>query len=307
MNYIGVNGIITPSAEAVISVMDHGFMYGMGLFETFRTYQGEPFLLSRHLERLRQGCLELGIRYDVREELLRNEIKQLLAANELLDGYVRLTVSAGVGPLGLSSGDYAEPSVIIYVKPLPKHDPKLYAQGKELWRLVTPRNTPEGKVRQKSLHYMNNILAKRELETLAPLAPLAPASSSAATPEGLLLTSEGYLAEGIVSNLFFVLGGKLYTPSIETGILPGITRAFVLELAAGQGLQYAEGSYTWDELLTADEVFLTNSIQELVPATVLAEPGGTKPGGKRYSVGNGTIGPMTKMLLDRYRGYTKQD
>ncbi|MNJ40782.1 Branched-chain-amino-acid aminotransferase [compost metagenome] len=289
MNYIGVNGVVTPSAEAVISVMDHGFMYGMGLFETFRTYQGQPFLLARHLERLRRGCGELGIRYDVREELLRIEIKQLLEANELLDGYIRLTVSAGVGPLGLSPGDYMEPSVIIYVKPLPDYDPVLYAGGKELWRLTTPRNTPEGKIRYKSLHYMNNILAKRELVDLV--------TNSAGAPEGLLLTAQGYLAEGIVSNLFFVRDGQLFTPEIGTGILPGITRCFVIELAQQLGLQCEEGCYTWDELLTAEEVFLTNSIQELVPVTTLVEPEGV-----RYTVGNGTIGSITGMLLDSYRG-----
>lgn len=293
MNYIGVNGVPTPAAEAVISVMDHGFMYGMGLFETFRTYRGQPFLLDRHLERLRGGCRDLGIRYDTREELLRFEIAQLLEANELLDGYIRLTVSAGAGPLGLPPEDYAEPSVIIYVKPLPELDSELYIKGKELWCLTTPRNTPEGKIRHKSLHYMNNILAKREL------AGLSRDSRPKGAPEGLLLTAEGHLAEGIVSNLFFVRGGKLFTPEIGTGILPGITRTFVMELAGRQGLQYEEGRYTWDELVAAEEIFLTNSIQELVPVTTLVEPEGL-----RYSIGAGMIGPITEMLLDSYRGST---
>ncbi|GAA0138051.1 aminodeoxychorismate lyase [Paenibacillus sp. YSY-4.3] len=292
MNYIGVNGVPTPSTEAVISVMDHGFMYGMGLFETFRTYGGQPFLLDRHLERLRGGCGELGIRYETREELLRYEIAQLLKANELLDGYIRLTVSAGAGPLGLPPEDYAEPSVITYVKPLPPLDSGLYTHGKELWRLSTPRNTPEGKIRHKSLHYMNNILAKREL------AGLIRDAHPAGAPEGLLLTAQGYLAEGIVSNLFFVCEGTLYTPEIGTGILPGITRSFVLELAGRLGLPYAEGRYTWDELVAAKEIFLTNSIQELVPVTALVEPGGS-----RYLVGDGMIGPVTEMLLDSYRSY----
>ncbi|AZK45514.1 aminotransferase class IV [Paenibacillus lentus] len=293
MNYIGVNGVLTPSAEAVISVLDHGFMYGMGLFETFRTYQGRPFLLERHLERLRGGCLELGIRYDTREELLRLEIAQLLQANELRDGYIRLTVSAGTGPLGLPPEDYTEPSVIIYVKSLPEYDSELYAKGKELWCLTTPRNTPEGKIRHKSLHYMNNILAKREL------AGLIRNSYSKGVPEGLLLTAEGHLAEGIVSNLFFVRGGKLFTPEVGTGILPGITRSFVMELAEHQGLQYEEGRYTWDELVAAEEIFLTNSIQELMPVTTLVGQEGL-----RYSVGDGRIGPITEMLLDSYRSCT---
>lgn len=296
MNYIGVNGVPTPIAEAVISVMDHGFMYGMGLFETFRTYRGRPFLLDRHLERLRSGCRELGIRYDAQEELLQYEIAQLLEANELLEGYIRLTVSAGAGPLGLPLEDYAEPSVIVYVKPLPPISSELYTQGKELWRLTTPRNTPEGRIRLKSLHYMNNILAKRELAGLIRDVQLA------GMPEGLLLTAEGYLAEGIVSNLFFVRGGKLYTPEIGTGILPGITRSFVMEIAKRQGLQYAEGYYTWDELIEVEEIFLTNSIQELVPVTTLVEPEGA-----RISVGDGRIGSITEMLLNSYRSYSDKD
>ncbi|GGG10492.1 aminotransferase class IV [Paenibacillus aceti] len=288
MNYIGVNGVPTPSTEAVLSVMDHGFMYGMGLFETFRTYGGQPFLLERHLDRLRNGCRSLGIRYPQQLDQLGLEIKELLHLNHLQDGYIRLTVSAGEGPLGLPSEDYETPTIIIYVKALPSMDPQLYQKGKALWRLKTPRNTPEGEIRLKSLHYMNNMLAKRELREYT--------QQTAGDFEGLQLTAEGFLAEGIVSNLCFVQDGRLYTPAVGTGILPGITRAFILELAGQLGIAIEEGYYEWDRLKQADELFVTNSIQEAVPVTRLYEPGGSS-----YMVGSGRIGPITGMLLEQYR------
>lgn len=291
MKYIGVNGTPTLAAEAVISVMDHGFMYGVGLFETFRTYGGRPFLLERHLERLRQGCQSLGIHYDGDSDQVLAEIQQLLEVNGLEEGYCRLTVSAGVGPLGLPSDDYNKPTVILYVKSLSNPGASLYTQGKQLWRLKTRRNTPEGEVRFKSLHYMNNILAKRELSQYKLNSDIA--------VEGLQLTEKGYLAEGIVSNLFFVHGGTLYTPDIGNGILPGITRAIVLEMAKEFGMDKQEGQYTWEMLREADEIFVTNSIQELVPVTKLVVPEGSKE--SSHLVGNGLIGPITDNLLNSYR------
>ncbi|GGH39560.1 aminodeoxychorismate lyase [Paenibacillus segetis] len=291
MKYIGVNGTPTLAAEAVISVMDHGFMYGVGLFETFRTYGGRPFLLERHLERLRQGCQSLGINYDSDSDQVMAEIQQLLEVNGLEEGYCRLTVSAGEGPLGLPSDDYNKPTVILYIKPLPNPGASLYTLGKELWRLKTRRNTPEGEVRFKSLHYMNNILAKRELSQYKPNPTIA--------VEGLQLTEKGFLAEGIVSNLFFVHGGTLYTPDIGNGILPGITRSIVLEMTEEFGMDRQEGQYTWEMLCEADEVFVTNSIQELVPVTKLVIP--EAPEECSRLVGSGRIGHITNNLLNSYR------
>lgn len=298
MNYIGVNGMPTPDAEAVISVMDHGFMYGMGLFETFRTYEGVPCLLERHLNRLSEGCRVLGISYEADASRVRAEVAELLKLNGLNDGYIRLTVSAGEGPLGLFAGEYAKPAVIMYVKALPETDPAVYVHGKKLFRLRTVRNTPESEVRLKSLHYMNNLLARRELAEYERQQASAPgASLSFAPPEGLMLTKEGDLAEGIASNIFFAMDGKLYTPEIRTGILPGITRGAVLEHAASLGLDVEEGRYAWDKLVQAEEIFLTNSIQELVPVTLLLEP----DTGRTFRIGGGQIGPVTKRLLHFYR------
>ncbi|MGO4185169.1 aminodeoxychorismate lyase [Paenibacillus sp. TAF43_2] len=286
---VGLNGSVMDASEAVISVYDHGFLYGIGLFETFRTYEGKPYLLDRHMKRLCSGCDQLGIQYTPNMEELRCSVNELLVANELKDGYIRLTVSAGEAELGLPTGDYEQPNVLMLVKALPPVNDAVHMRGRELRLLQTRRNTPEGEVRFKSLHYMNNIIAKRELL----------ASGAAPGAEGLMLSREGWLAEGIVSNLFFAKDNVVYTPELATGILPGITRERVLELAGSAGYETEEGLYSLEKLQTADEIWLTNSIQELVPVTLLSEAGGVS-----RVIGNGQAGSITKQLLTLYRQTT---
>ncbi|MGQ3481490.1 aminotransferase class IV [Paenibacillus sp. TY11] len=268
MKYIGVNGVLTEAADAVIHVSDHGFLYGMGLFETFRTYKGVPFLLNRHLHRLAEGCRMLGIPFQPNEERLTRHIQSLMVANGLDEAYIRYTVSAGEEMLGLPAGDYTRPNHILFAKPLPSTNTQTErsTSPSALQLLRTPRNTPEGEIRLKSLHYMNNILAKRELQQYA--------EAVRYKAEGLMLTADGFLAEGMVSNLFFVRNNTLYTPDLSTGILPGITREFILELAQLRDIPCEQGLYRWDELKQADEIFMTNSIQEIRPVDLLLEPGG---------------------------------
>ncbi|OAS19507.1 aminodeoxychorismate lyase [Paenibacillus oryzisoli] len=282
---IAINGILTEETQAVVSVYDHGFLYGIGLFETFRTYNRKPFLLEEHLRRLTDGCHELGIAYEPNLQYLMRLIEELLQANHLEEAYIRYTVSAGVEVLGLPSGDYTKPSEIIYIKPLPPRDERTYFHGKALQLLKLPRNTPEGMYRFKSFHYMNNILARRELGQYA----------WATGAEGLMLSEDGYVAEGIVSNLFFVKNGTLYTPSLDTGILPGITRAHVIDLARQLQIPTQDGLYRWEDLVDAEEVFLVNSIQEIVPVTTLYTPNG-----QAYTVGTGLRGAVTEHLTTRY-------
>ncbi|WP_322908077.1 aminotransferase class IV [Paenibacillus sp. SGZ-1009] len=334
MNYVSINGVITPSEQAVVSVMDHGFLYGMGLFETMRTYNGRPFLLERHLRRLQASCDSLGIHWSITTEQAERQLQELMHANGLQEAYLRYTVSAGEDILGLPSGAYAKPNTIIYAKALPSASirpaentatagrvqqsqmntaiegfnadhgtdrltddsertpiksvpiPTVQRPTKSLRRLHTVRNTPEGDIRLKSLHYMNSILGKRELALYAD----APATAV----EGLMLTAEGHLAEGIVSNVFFVQANGLYTPSVDTGILPGITRAFVMELAQRIGLPLEKGLYTWEQLIDADEIFVTNSVQEIVPIVRLLEDE------REHQIGNGAIGMYTAMLCTAY-------
>ncbi|MCR8846616.1 aminotransferase class IV [Paenibacillus sp. SC116] len=287
---IGWNGELKSTDEAMISVADHGFLYGMTLFETIRTYGGKPFLWEKHLERLYCSCHEIGITLQLDEEKLSQHIRDVMDANGLPEAYIRLTISAGEQGDGLPIGDYTNPQVIVFAKPLPQLPESLYETGKPLQLLNTRRSSPETATRVKSGHYMNNIMAKRELSKYP---------SALQGAEGLMLNAACNITEGIVSNVFWIKAGQLYTPAIETGILPGITRAAVLALAEQQGIRYEEGAYTWSHLLEADEVFLTTSIQELVPVTLLCD---TEQ--QQYVVGDGTIGRLTEELLKRYRQMT---
>lgn len=282
---IFLNGNIIDEKEAVVSVYDHGFLYGMGLFETFRTYDGAPFLLTEHLNRLQVGCEELGIQVQLDASQLSATISSLLDVNGLKDAYVRLSVSAGVEALGLPSGDYSNPSTILYVKGLPP-ETDLASRSKSLQKLKLTRNTPEGSIRHKSFHYMNGILGKRELSSY-------PWATGA---EGLFLTAGGHLAEGLVSNLFFYKDGVLRTPDIQTGILPGITRSHVLKLAQSEGISIEEGLYCWEELLHAEEIFVTNSIQEIVPIKSVFDETGRNILSQKHAPG-----PITQTLYDIYR------
>lgn len=288
-----LNGAMVDGQQAVVSVYDHGFLYGMGLFETFRTYGGMPFLLERHLRRLAEGCKLLGIEYIPDEAKLREQIAELLEANKLEDedAYIRLTVSAGPEALGLPTGDYTSPNVVIYMKELPPRNAEAYLKGKSLQLLRTPRNTPESDIRLKSFHYMNNIGAKRELLGY----PWAQGA------EGLFLDGRGFAAEGIVSNLFLIRNDVCCTPHLDTGILPGITRMYVMELAAVLGLPVEEGWYSWDDVKTSDELFVTNSIQELVPISCCYDQQGTQT-----LIGNmyGGAGHWTHKLIEQYNRAT---
>jgi 4-amino-4-deoxychorismate lyase len=227
--------------------MDHGFLYGVGLFETFRTYQGSPFLFQDHLKRLREGLSSVYIEWEEDDESLQQLIEMALKKNGLTDGVLRLNVTAGISNWGLPNETYTKPSTILFTRPVaPVQD-----EGRRAVFLQIPRNTPEGSVRLKSHHYLNNLLGKRELAKYA-------------DAEGIFLTREGYVSEGIVSNIFWVKNNTLYTPSISTGILNGVTRQYVIHLASLLGVKVEEGTFTKEELLRSEEVFVTNSTQEMV-------------------------------------------
>ncbi|MBM7622316.1 4-amino-4-deoxychorismate lyase [Bacillus tianshenii] len=233
--------------ETSIPVMDHGFLYGVGLFETFRTYQGSPFLFQDHLKRLREGLASVYIEWEEDDDSLLQMIGTALEKNNLTDGVLRLNVTAGISNWGLPNETYTRPSTLLFTRPVaPVQD-----EGRRAIFLQIPRNTPEGSVRLKSHHYLNNLLGKRELGNLA-------------DTEGIFLTREGYVSEGIVSNIFWVKNSTLYTPSISTGILNGVTRQYVIHLARLLGVKVEEGTFTKDELLHSEEVFVTNSTQEMV-------------------------------------------
>ncbi|MBN2910637.1 aminotransferase class IV [Polycladomyces sp. WAk] len=280
MNCVWLNGKLVPENEAVVSVMDHGFLYGVGVFETLRVYAGHPFLLKDHVDRLSRGLQLLRIRPPLSLNEWTEAIRRLLDANELRDAYVRISVTGGaVGP-GLSARHYDEPTTVIFVRPLPKWPEQMYTEGKTVEVLDIPRQVPGGTESLKSHNYLNSVLARLEMGERFP------------THEGLQLSPGGWIAEGIVTNLFFVRDGTICTPSTETGILPGVTRRFVLELARQSGLPVEEGRYPLSVLTEADEIFLTNSLQEIVPVRKI--PGWFDKG----------VGPVAAGLLAAYRQWT---
>ena len=230
---IYVNGQYVEASEARISPYDHGYLYGLGVFETFRIYNGHPFLLDDHYNRLIEALDTLQIKWTMTKNDVMLILKDLLAKNELKHAYVRFNVSAGIDEIGLQTEMYEEPSIIVFIKPLAAPGDVVEKEGVVLNQV---RNTPEGASRLKSHHYLNNILGKREIGNVV-------------NKEGIFLTETGYVAEGIVSNLFFVKGDILYTPSLKTGILNGITRAFIIKVAEKMGIEVKEGLFTKDELL----------------------------------------------------------
>ncbi|PRO64411.1 aminotransferase class IV [Alkalicoccus urumqiensis] len=249
--YLLVNDEIRHSREAFLSPYEHGFLYGAGVFETFRTYNGRPFLLEDHLDRMREGAEEFGIEFpESRMAGIRENISRLLEVNGLSDGYFRLNLSGGDEGVGLPEGMYTEPLLLLYVKPLPeKMKPEKTAATLRL-----RRSTPEGTVRRKSHHYGNNILAKRELKEHG-------------TDEGIFLDAAGAVSESITSNVLLYKDGALYLPDNSCGCLPGVTAHYTASLAREAGLRVFTGRFSEASALHAEEVLLTNSIQEIVPVS----------------------------------------
>ena len=245
-----MNGEYVEHDELKISPFDHGFLYGLGFFETFRTYNGKPLFIKEHLTRLQEALSAFHISFPYTAEQLVEVIEALNAADDGKDGYFRLNVSAGEHEIGLAPSRYEHPNVIVFRKSLP---PVISGLEKTATILQTRRNVPEnGETRFKGHHYGNNVLARFELPSLA-------------MQEGIFLTTEGFVAEGITSNVFWVKDGVVYTPSLDTGILAGITRSLVLELIHQLGYSVQEGQFHVSELLEAEECFITNSVQQIVP------------------------------------------
>lgn len=250
-----MNGEYVAASDLRISPFDHGFLYGLGFFETFRTYEGKVLFFEAHMERLLAALTQYRIHMPYTAGELIAVIEHLNEQAGGHDGYFRLNVSAGEHGIGLQPTEYTKPNVILFRKEL-----HVIPNGQEKtaqW-LETPRNSPEHGVRVKSHHYGNNVLGRFEMPSLA-------------TQEGFFLTEAGYVAEGVTSNVFWVKNDILYTPSLETGILPGITREWVIQKANQIGIQVEEGLFTQSDVEQASECFITNSVQELVPISQLGD------------------------------------
>lgn len=276
MDLVFLNGELFPADQAVISPFDRGFLYGDGLFETVRIYGGRGHLLGRHLARLKEGLDYLGISHPSSGELTES-IAATLNANAVTDAVLRLTITRGVGGAVGEMELGSKPTVLITVKPLLQND-GMSVQGERIITLSTPHVFPQIGRRLKTLNYLTAVYSAREL-------------AAAGVREGVLLTEDGRVVEGTVSNMFCVMDGALYTPPVTLGILPGITRGRVLELALDAGITAHEREFDRAMLAAADECFYTNSVRELAPVVQLDnEP-----------INDGKPGPMTLSLLARYR------
>ncbi|WHX71753.1 aminodeoxychorismate lyase [Bacillus altitudinis] len=247
---IYLNGQYIEEKDATLSPFDHGFLYGIGVFETFTSLAGQVFLLDWHLERLNQSLRDLCIESTIEKPFVLDIIHTLINQNLITGGHarIRFNVSAGRGN-GFSADPYEEPVVFVMISPF---RPESIVDEKQGIILDTRRNTPEGPRRLKSHHYMNNLLAKREV-------------GNDPSVEGIFLTKEDDVAEGITSNLFWRKKDVIYTPSLDTGILNGVTRRYCIEKLRASGISLIEGRYPLSHLLSADEAWMTNSVQGIVP------------------------------------------
>jgi branched-chain amino acid aminotransferase len=286
---VNLNGRIADEAHAVISIFDHGFLYGEGIYETLRTYYGEPFLFDRHMRRLRKsaGMLALPVPW-VNDEIERRVRDTMLAA--ALDGsankeaYIRIMVTRGVGDLSYDLDACPSPSIVVIVKPQMDLAPDVYDRGVAVVIVSTVRNHP-GTVNPaiKSNNLLNNALAMQEAVKRGGF-------------EGVMRNYRGELAECTTSNLFVVKDGVALTPPLASGLLPGITREFLFEVAAERGIPAREAVLRDDDLFGADEAFLTSTTRELVPVVRVDE----RP------VGSGAPGPVTHGLLAAFRAKARE-
>jgi branched-chain amino acid aminotransferase len=255
--WIYLNGRFVDSKEATVSVFDHGFLYGDGVYETLRSYDGHFFMLQPHLLRLQRSASLIGLELPIPLKDWPPLLREALDRNSLEDAHLRITVSRGEGELGLDPALCQRPTVVIMAKPLARYPDRLFQEGVSLAIVTVRRNLVSALSPQiKSLNFLNNILAKQE-------------ATRAGAFDALMLNVEGLLTECTTSNVFFVRGGRLYTPSVECGILDGITREVVLTLAREQGIHTEEGRYPAEALADAEEAFLTNTSMEIMPVRAI--------------------------------------
>lgn len=290
MNLVSLNGKILAADQAAIACDDRGFLYGDGLFETFRLYGGAPFHFERHMERLETSAAFLGIPLPADRIKLCAWIEAVAEENDHKDGAARLTLTRGTLPKGPrpNTTQQGAATLLIQSRPLPEGLEERQKSGVEGKTLPYPLRA-EGLALQahKTLSYTSSVLA---------LSKVSP------NVEPIVETTGGMVSEGATSNLFWVRQGRLYTPSLENGCLPGIARAFVLELAQREGIEVTEGLWPVRELAAADEAFITNSVMEVTPLVSLDS----------QKIGDGSAsepgpGPATKKLQELYaRGVIEQ-
>ena len=273
-----INGDLVPQAEATVSVFDHGLLYGDGVFEGLRSYSGKVFRLEAHVERLFESAHAICLQIPLSQEDMCQAINDTLAKNKIRDGYVRAVITRGVGTLGLAPDSCKSPQTIIIADTIALYPEEYYQRGLELITSSVIRNHPCAlSPRIKSLNYLNNILAKIE-------------GMKAGCVEALMLNHKGEVAECTGDNIFLVRRGALLTPPHDAGILAGITRDAVIQLAQGSGMDVQEVSLTKHDVYIADECFLTGTAAEVVPVVKVDD----------RTIGSGQPGPVTLDLKEQF-------
>jgi len=268
---IYINGNFFPEHEAKVSVFDHGFLYGDGIYETLRTYNGNLFCFEEHYNRLRRSAEIIGLNLKISCIELLAAVEQTILKNQLTEARVRITISRGEGPIGLDPDLCKEPTVVIIASEFKPYGPEVYEKGIKLIVAKTIRNHKQAiNPEAKTLNFLNNILATIE-------------AKKAGAFDALMLNYEGYVAEATIANVFMVKEGVLYTPAFEVGLLNGITRQLVIDCAKALKVEVHESKFTQEELLAADEVFLTNTSGEVIPVSCV-----------NTTIYN--VGPLTKRL-----------
>lgn len=277
---IYIDGQWYSKENAKISVFDHGLLYGDGVFEGLRSYGGKVFRMKEHLDRLYDSARSIFLTVPISPEVMEAAVYETLRLNNLTDGYVRLIVTRGVGDLGLNPNLCPKASVIIIADKISLYPAKLYEEGMEIVTSSTVRNHPAAvNPRIKSLNYLGSILAKIE-------------GLKAGCNEALMLNLNGEVAECTADNIFLIKNGRLATPHVNAGILDGITRRAVIDLAKEAGMDVAETTLTRHDVYVADECFLTGTAAEVIPVIKVD----SRP------IGDGRVGPITKQLIAAFKG-----
>jgi branched-chain amino acid aminotransferase len=282
---VNIGGKYFDKADAKISVYDHGLLYGDGVFEGIRSYSGRVFRLSRHVDRLFDSARSIHLQIPISKGEMSRAIIETLTVNELNDAYIRVIVTRGAGSLGLDPRKTTDPQVIIITDAISLYPPELYEHGLKIVTAGTLRNHPSAvNPRIKSLNYLNNILAKIE-------------GTNAGCLEALMLNHKGEVAECTGDNIFVVRRGELHTPGIDAGILEGITRDAVLELARAAAIPVFERAMDRHDIYTAEECFLTGTAAEVIP---VVECDGR-------AIGPGKPGPITLDLRQRFHKLVREE
>lgn len=283
--WIYLNGEYVTKENAKISVYDHGFLYGDGIFEGIRIYNGNIFKCEEHLVRLYDSAKSIDLKIPMAKDEMERVLIEAIRKNELRDGYIRLVVSRGPGDLGLDPRRSPKANVIIIVEQLSIYPEEAYVNGLKIVSVSTRRNVPDAlNPKIKSLNYLNNVLVKIQ-------------ANLAGVGEALMLNSQGYVAEGSGDNIFIVKNGVLTTPPSYVGALEGITRATIMEIGERLGYKVKEEPFTLHDVYVADEVFLTGTAAEVI---AVREVDGR-------IIGEGKAGPITTHLLKEFRKIVEID